>query len=69
MMNETQATIDCIKMKIDIQRQILAETTGMSNKDLLTYFNNVFMHSNDVKVNDVKESNTILNTVHTSVKR
>jgi hypothetical protein len=56
-MNETQAMIDCIEMKTDIQRQILAETAGMSKKDLLIYFNNGFMHSNDAKKPiDVKES-------------
>jgi hypothetical protein len=58
MMNETQATIDCIEMKADIQRQVLAETAGMSKNDLLAYFNNGFMHSNDAKLIDVKEPQT-----------
>jgi hypothetical protein len=47
--------IDCIEMKTDIQRQVLAETAGMSKKDLLAYFNNGFMHPNDAQLIDVKE--------------
>jgi hypothetical protein len=56
MMNETQTTIDCIELKNDIQRQILDETVGMSQKDLLEYFNAEFMYSRRDRIIDGKDA-------------